>query len=198
MKKSLKVITSILLTLSMVFSLSACSSGAKLTQENVIKTVEIVETALKEFDTEKLQKYVSSTTLDYIIKFSNNHEQFAELGRAIFRDLEMEVESVDLENKTVTVTVRNKKLTNAASSFSKKLKERYSSFQLLQKLDDESFLDSSLGELVESIADAQLTTEVTVTLNIEQGKKNLILSFDADAEDAVSGGALQAIKKIFG
>lgn len=198
MKKALKVITSILLTLSMVFSLSACSSGAKLTQENVIKTVEIVETALKEFDTEKLQKYVSSTTLDYIIKFSNNHEQFAELGRAIFRDLEMEVESVDLENKTVTVTVRNKKLTNAASSFSKKLKERYSSFQLLQKLDDESFLDSSLGELVESIADAQLTTEVTVTFNIEQGKKNLILSFDADAEDAVSGGALQAIKKIFG
>lgn len=198
MKKALKVITSILLTLSMVFSLSACSSGAKLTQENVIKTVEIVETALKEFDTEKLQKYVSSTTLDYIIKFSNNHEQFAELGRAIFRDLEMEVESVDLENKTVTVTVRNKKLTNAASSFSKKLKERYSSFQLLKKLDDESFLDSSLGELVESIADAQLTTEVTVTLNIEQGKKNLILSFDADAEDAVSGGALQAIQKIFG
>lgn len=198
MKKALKVITSILLTLSMVFSLSACSSGAKLTQENVIKTVEIVETALQEFDTEKLQKYVSSTTLDYIIKFSNNHEQFAELGRAIFKDLEMEVESVDLENKTVTVTVRNKKLTNAASSFSKKLKERYSSFQLLQKLDDESFLDSSLGELVESIADAQLTTEVTVTLNIEQGKKNLILSFDADAEDAVSGGALQAIKKIFG
>lgn len=198
MKKALKVITSILLTLSMVFSLSACSSGAKLTQENVIKTVEIVETALKEFDTEKLQKYVSSTTLDYIIKFSNNHEQFAELGRAIFKDLEMEVESVDLENKTVTVTVRNKKLTNAASSFSKKLKERYSSFQLLQKLDDESFLDSSLGELVESIADAQLTTEANVTLNIEQGKKNLILSFDADAEDAVSGGALQAIKKIFG
>ena len=198
MKKSLKVITSILLTLSMVFSLSACSSGAKLTQENVIKTVEIVETALKEFDTEKLQKYVSSTTLDYIIKFSNNHEQFAELGRAIFKDLEMEVESVDLENKTVTVTVRNKKLTNAASSFSKKLKERYSSFQLLQKLDDESFLDSSLGELVESIADAQLITEATVTLNIEQGKKNLILSFDTDAEDAVSGGALQAIKKIFG
>lgn len=198
MKKALKVITSILLTLSMVFSLSACSSGAKLTQENVIKTVEIVETALKEFDTEKLQKYVSSTTLDYIIKFSNNHEQFAELGRAIFRDLEMEVESVDLENKTVTVTVRNKKLTNAASSFSKKLKERYSSFQLLKKLDDESFLDSSLGELVESISQAQLTTEVTVTLNIEQGKKNLILSFDADAEDAVSGGALQAIKKIFG
>lgn len=198
MKKALKVITSILLTLSMVFSLSACSSGAKLTQENVIKTVEIVETALKEFDTEKLQKYVSSTTLDYIIKFSNNHEQFAELGRAIFKDLEMEVESVDLENKTVTVTVRNKKLTNAASSFSKKLKERYSSFQLLQKLDDESFLDSSLGELVESIADAQLTTEANVTLNIEQGKKNLILSFDADAEDAVSGGALQAIQKIFG
>ena len=198
MKKALKVITSILLTLSMVFSLSACSSGAKLTQENVIKTVEIVETALKEFDTEKLQKYVSSTTLDYIIKFSNNHEQFAELGRAIFRDLEMEVESVDLENKTVTVTVRNKKLTNAASSFSKKLKERYSSFQLLQKLDDESFLNSSLGELVESISQAKLTTEATVTLNIEQGKKNLILSFDADAEDAVSGGALQAIQKIFG
>lgn len=198
MKKTFKALAAVLLVVSIIFSLAACSSGAKLTQENVIKTVETVETALKEFDTDTLQKYVSSATLDYIIKFSENHEQFAELGRAIFRDLEMEVESVDLENQTVTVTVRNKKLTNAASSFSKKLKERYSSFQLLQKLNDESFLDSSLGELVESIADAQLITETTVTLNIEQGKKNLILSFDTDAEDAVSGGALQAIKKIFG
>lgn len=198
MKKTLKGLAAILLIIGIVFSLSACSSGAKLTEENVVKTVKTVETALKEFDTEKLQKYVSSTTLDYIIKFSENHEQFTELGKAIFADLEMEVESVDLENKTVTVVVRNKKLTNAASGFSKKLKEKYSSFQLLQKLDDESFLDSSLGELVNSIADAKLTTEATVTLNIEQGKRNLVLSFDTDAEDAVSGGALQAIKKIFG
>lgn len=198
MKKTLKGLAVVLIILNIVFSLSACSSGAKLTEENVIKTVNTVETALKEFDTDKLQKYVNSTTLDYIIKFSENHEQFTELGKAIFADLEMEVDSVDLENKTVTVTVRNKMLTNAASGFSKKLKEKYSSFQLLQKLSDESFLDSSLGELVKSIGDAKLTAEATVTLNIEQGKKNLILSFDDDAEDAVSGGALKAIKKIFG
>lgn len=198
MKKTIKGLAAVLLIMSIVLSFSACSSGAKLTEENVIETVQTVEEALKEFDTEKLQKYVSSSTLDYIIKFSENHEQFTELGKAIFADLEMEVDSVDLENKTVTVTVRNKKLTNAASNFSKKLKEKYSSFQLLKMLDNESFLNSSLGELVESIADAQLTTEATVTLNIEQGKKNLVLSFDEDAEDAVSGGALQAIKKIFG
>lgn len=198
MKKTLKGLAVVLIILNIVFSLSACSSGAKLTEENVIKTVNTVETALKEFDTDKLQKYVNSTTLDYIIKFSENHEQFTELGKAIFADLEMEVDSVDLENKTVTVTVRNKMLTNAASGFSKKLKEKYSSFQLLQKLSDENFLDSSLGELVKSIGDAKLTAEATVTLNIEQGKKNLVLSFDDDAEDAVSGGALKAIKKIFG
>ena len=39
---------------------------------------------------------------------------------------------------------------------------------------------------------------VDITLNIEQGSKNLKLSFDENAENAVSGGALTAIKSIFG
>ena len=39
---------------------------------------------------------------------------------------------------------------------------------------------------------------IDITLNIEQGSKNLKLSFDEKAEDAVSGGALSSIKAIFG
>jgi hypothetical protein len=42
-----------------------------------------------------------------------------------------------------------------------------------------------------------LPDAVEVTLDIEQGKKNLVLSFDTDAEDAVSGGALTSIKSIY-
>lgn len=37
---------------------------------------------------------------------------------------------------------------------------------------------------------------IDITLNIEQGSKNLKLAFDDAAENAVSGGALNAIKSL--
>ena len=37
---------------------------------------------------------------------------------------------------------------------------------------------------------------IDITLNIEQGSKNLKLAFDDTAENAVSGGALNAIKSL--
>ena len=39
---------------------------------------------------------------------------------------------------------------------------------------------------------------VDIVLNIQQDSKNLVLSFDENAEDTVSGGALSAIKSIYG
>ena len=197
MKNAMKKSLAAMLVFAMIFSLSACSSKTEMTEENIVNAVDVVEDALRNFDVDKLEKYVDSQTLDYILKFAESHEQFVELGKAIFANLEMEVQSVDTENQTVTLTVRNKKLDRTASKFSQNLKGQYSSMQLLNMLSDEDFLDSSLGELVEMIQSATLTKEATVTLKVEQGKKNLVLSFDVDSEDAVSGGALQAIKKIF-
>lgn len=196
MKNIPKILTSVILVVVLAFSFSSCAK-TEMTEENITDTVSTVETALKEFDSKTLEKYVSSSTLSYIMKYAENHQQFADLGKAIFKDLEITVTSVDVENGTVTLDVKNKNLKTAASIFALNLKDKYTTMQLLQKLDDEAFLDESLGTLVDSINSTKDTVEATVTLKVVQGKRNLVLSFDDDGEDAVSGGALTGIKNIY-
>lgn len=199
MKNTLKKVLCIGLCIIALFSLTGCSGNNELTEENVRNTVDIAVEALKDFDEKKLEKYVDSATLSYIIKFANGHEQFADLGRAIFENLTVEISSIDLENQTVTVEILNKNLYSAASDFAEKLTSNYSGFQLLGKLGDDEFLDYNLGELVKSIDDSFMRVEpISVVLKITQDKRNLVLSFDEEAEDAVSGGALTAIKNITG
>lgn len=195
MKKTL----SILLCLAfMLVSFTACSSNS-MTEKNVTKTVDTAFAALKEFDTDTLQKYVDSSTLNTIVGYAEKHEQLKQLGQAIFENVDYEIKSIDLDKKTVTLTVKNKDLAQGASEFANELKKDYSAFQLLSKLSDDTFLDSRLAQLKEKIADAQMEENgVDITLNIEQGSKNLKLTFDDTAENAVSGGALSSIKAIFG
>lgn len=195
MKKTL----SILLCLAfMLVSFTACSSNS-MTKKNVTKTVDTAFAALKEFDTDTLQKYVDSSTLNTIVGYAEKHEQLKQLGQAIFENVDYEIKSIDLDKKTVTLTVKNKDLAQGASEFANELKKDYSAFQLLAKLSDDTFLDSRLAQLKEKIADAQMEENgVDITLNIEQGSKNLKLAFDDTAENAVSGGALSSIKAIFG
>ncbi|WP_177918360.1 hypothetical protein [uncultured Eubacterium sp.] len=196
MKKFVKVAACVILSVIMALSFASCSS-TKMTEKNVIETVSAVETALKEFDTEALNRYVSSTTLDYIVKLSASHEQFAKLGKAMFADLELEVKSVDTENQTVTISVSNKKLNEIASIFTEGLKSNYSNTELLRKLNDDSFLNNSLNVLLEGIKNSKTPVQAEITVKVEKGKKNLVLALDETAEDAVSGGALGAIKKIY-
>ena len=78
------------------------------------------------------------------------------------------------------------------------LNSEYSAFQLLSQLNNDNFLDAKLSELRTRIEKSELFPEsVEVTLSVTQGKKNLILSFDSNAEDVVSGGALSVIKSIY-
>lgn len=196
----MKKIISAFLVLSIVFAFAGCSGpNAKMTEENITETVNVAVEALKEFDTEKLNKYVDSSTLSYIVGFAEDHEQFAELGRAIFKNLTVDVKSIDIENKTVTVTVRNKDLEQAAYDFTQDLLSNYSKIQLLGKLTNDSWLDSNLSTLVSAIGKAKMADQgIDVTLTIRQEKKNLVLCFDETAENAVSGGALGAVKSIVG
>ena len=188
----------IFLCLLMAFSLSACSAGTELNEQNVTLTVEKVEKALKDFDEKDLKKYVESETLTKILAVSSGKKQFEELGEAIFDDLSMKVDSVDLENSTVTVSVTNRDLYQIAADFAQSLSENYTDFQLLGKLNDESFLNSNLTKLTEQIENAPMQqSPVKITLGVKKSKKNLILVFDEDAENAVSGGALGAIMKTF-
>ena len=197
MKNIPKILLSVVLAVALAFSFSSCSKSVELTEENVIETVSVVEESLKKFDTKKLEKYVKSSTLSTIMRYADKHKQFKELGKAIFSDLSITVDDVDIKNQTVTVTVKNKDLSSVASDFAEKLKNNYSAVQLLNKLDDDDFLDFSLNQLVESMDAVDDETEVTVTLNVKKGDKNLVLTFDDDSEDAVSGGALTAIKNIY-
>ena len=153
--------------------------------------------ALKEFDTDKLQKYVDSSTLNTIANYAQKQEQFKTLGQAIFENLDYEIKDIDLDKKTVTITVKNKDLSDGAKKFAEEITSEYSGVQLLGKLNDVSFLNTKLAELKDLISNAKMEEDgIDITLNIEQGSKNLKLAFDDTAENAVSGGALNAIKSL--
>ncbi len=65
---------------------------------------------------------------------------------------------------------------------------------MLSLLKDETFLNTSLAKLTAEISAATVPDNPeTVTLTVVQGAKNLTLSFNSEAEDAVSGGAISAI-----
>lgn len=195
----MKKIMCLALALILCLSFTACSGpNAEMTEENITETVEVAETALKEFDTKKLEKYVDSSTLKIIISYAENHDQFKELGEAIFANLSLTINNIDTENGTVTLTALNKDLRDVTSNFASDLKGSYSALDLLRQLDDDNFLDTNLAVLQSGIEQAQMMpTGTVITLTIEQDKKNLKLKFDEQAENAVSGGALSAVKNIY-
>lgn len=192
------------LSLALVFILVAtllcgCSSApnADMTERNVKKTVDVAFEALKNFDIEALNTYVKSSTLTQIIGFAEEHEQFKELGRAIFANLEYEIVDIDLDAALVIVAVKNKDLGDAAKSFMDSLLAEYSIIDLLSLLNDDAWLNNNLSVLTNSIDNCEMNPDsVEVTLKIREGAENLVLRFGTDAEDAVSGGALDAIKSI--
>lgn len=194
-----KFFCTLLAVMLVCLSLCSCSkTNTQMTEENITASVEIVEKALKNFDTKKLDKYVDSKTLDIIVGYAEKHQQFKDLGKAIFENLEFEIKEINTEDGTVLISVKNKDLYGAANDFATNLKNNYSSFQLLSKLDDEDFLDKKLTLLCEDINNSEmLSFPLDMTLRVKAGKKNLVFIFDENAEDCVSGGALQAIKNIY-
>lgn len=197
MKKALSLVLVFVLVAAL---LSGCSSApnADMTEKNVKKTVSVAFQALKDFDVEALDTYVKSSTLSQIMTFAEGHEQFADLGRAIFANLSYEIVEIDLDSETVTLSVTNKDLTQAASDFADELLSDYSLFELLGLLGDDAWLDKNLSALIKSIDECELNPEPTeITLKIREGADNLVLRFTSEAEDAVSGGALDAIMNFF-
>lgn len=194
--KATKGFICVLLALMLCFSFVGCNSS-KVTEQDVTKTVDKAVIALRNFDKKKMNKYIDSQTLSYIITLSKGHDQFVELGKAIFQNLEIEVEEVDLENQTVTLSIRNKSLFRIASSFTRDLLKNYSTLQIVNLLKNEDFLDRSLKLLVDEINEqTTYSSAKSVTLNYEKKNGHIVLSLDEDAEKAFSGGALTAVKQI--
>lgn len=193
----------IALFLSIVFIIccfSACAkTSAEMTQENITATADTVFTALKEFNTEDLETYVSSSTLSVIMSYAKQHEQFAELGRAMFANLTYEITAIDTANKTVTLSVSNKDLAQVAGDFASDLMGKYSTFNLLSNLSSDTWLDSNLSILTDDIDAAPMMSQpAEITVTVQQVDDNLVFVFDEDAENGVSGGALGAIKSAIG
>lgn len=197
MKKGIALFLSIVL---IICCFSACAkTSAEMTQENITATAYTVFTALKEFNTEDLETYVSSSTLSVIMSYAKQHEQFAELGRAMFANLTYEITAIDTANKTVTFSVSNKDLAQVAGDFASDLMGKYSTFNLLSNLSSDTWLDSNLSILTEDINAAPMMSQpAEITVTIQQADDNLVFAFDENAENGVSGGALGAIKSAIG
>lgn len=195
MRHSAKRSFCLFLCFILTFALGGCAGNTEVNEKNITKTVEKVEAALKSFDRETLEKYVSSQTLKYILAFSKNKAQFVTLGQAMFEKLEIDITAIDTANQTVTLAVKNRDMRIAATTFTQTLTaQNLSQIELLAKLSDDAFLDASLASLKSEIAAAIVPDNpVEVTLSVAKGQKNLMLVFDETAEDAVSGGALSAI-----
>ena len=201
--KIAKKVLAVVLSLLMVFSLSACSSSSnELTEENVTLTVDTIMTALKEFDTDTLSAYVDSTTLSTIITYAGGYDEITTLAGAMFENLDYSVVDIDLtdsENATVTLSVINKDMGDEAKEYIDNLLDQYSTIQLLAKLATANWLNTQVEALVMRIDECEMQEEYTeITLTITQGEDNLVLAFDETAEDAVSGGVLSAVSALFG
>lgn len=193
-----KIISLSLAVIMIALSLCACSKPtAKMSEGNIKKTVNTAFSALKDFDTEDLRKYVDSSTLSIIISYAEQHRQLADLGKAIFKNLDYEIKEIDIDRKTVVVSVKNKNLASAAQTFADGLKG-FSTFELLSKLSDDTWLDENLSELTSAISASPDKEEyVDITLHVKEAGDHLTLGFTSDAEDEVSGGAITAIKSVF-
>ena len=83
----MKKLLSLVLALLLALSFAGCSGSTAMTEKNVTATVDQAFSALKDFNTKKLEKYVDSKTLSVIITYANKHDQFADLGKALFKNL---------------------------------------------------------------------------------------------------------------
>ena len=195
MKNTIKKSLSLILCFVLTLALSACSSETSINEENVNNTVTAVEKALKDFDRLSLKAYVKSSTLETILNLSKSHSQFTALGQAMFEKLEISVKSFDKKNQTVTLLVKNRDMAEIGANFAKELTDGRSALDMMKLLNDDAFLDSSLKKLTAEISEATVPDNPTeITVSIEKGNNNLILVFDEEDENAVSGGALTAIK----
>lgn len=198
-----KVISIALVILMIASTFCACSSAPnnKLTEKNITKTVDVVFEALKTFDTKTVKTYVDSTTLDIILTYASKKDQFKKLGIAMFENLTYEIKEIDTDGQTVTLSVKNKDLSKVASDYTENLLEQYSGLagmlELAKGITDDAWINSNLAVLTKGINEAVMKDEaVEITLSLEQKKDRLVFTFTESSEDAVSGGALTAIKKM--
>ncbi len=202
MKFFKKISAAILAVLLCAGLFTGCSSStsltADMTEENVEATLQVVFDALVKFDTDDLKNYVDSSTLDSIISYAKKYSQFTDLAKAMFANLSYDIDEIDLETESIYLTVYNKDLYDAAYEFVDNLTENYSTIQLLGKLTDSDWLDTNLQLLEDEIEDSPMDPfGEEIILTISQKSDNLVLEFDTEAEDAVSGGALGAITRLF-
>lgn len=212
MKKVAKKIICITLCLALCFGFGGCSSN-ELNEENVTATIQKAEEGFKDLNVATLGKYVKFGTLsNFSSSLGENVDiaqsisvgdlsdlkPFAELCNILFANLDIEIDSINLEEMTVDVTITNNDYYTPALLYAYNLKKTYSTQDLLRLFSNQERFEEKLNELIISLKDAETTTKTTTaTIKIEQGDKNLVLVLDKDAEYAVTAGVISAIMSIY-
>lgn len=197
MQSKIKKGICLVIAFAMTLTFSACSGAKSMSEKNINATVAKVEKALQEFDKVTLKKYVKSTTLGTILSLSDSHPQFKALGQSMFEKLTISVKSIDKKNSTVTLLVNNRDMSQIAAEFTKEITAGKSTVDLIRLLGNDTFLNTSLAKLTAQISEATVPDNPKeITVSVEKGNENIILDFDYNAEDAVSGGVLTAVKAV--
>ena len=193
----MKKILCVLLTLSIAFLASSCSSGKDA--QALEPSADGAKAALCEFNIDDFKKYASSETLNEIEKQIETYPQIEILSKAIFKNLEIEVKSAKLNDKTgkgtAVLKIKNKDLKQLASDYITSMVSDY----LLGKVDlkDEAFLNEQIEILSTQIEDAPDGEWQKVKVNTKKGSDGVWrILFNDEAENAVMGGAAASIKGI--
>ncbi len=193
MKKYLCIVISIIMALF----LTSCTSGED--NQAVRDSVEAARQALIEFDTNEFEKYAKSETLDAIEGQTAVYPQINTLAQEIFKELEIEVKRVKINDEkgtgTATLKIRNKALKEPASDYVSSMVTQY--LQGNVDLKDSTFINEQLEALCKIVEGAETGDWVKVKVDVEKRNDGTwIIVFNDDAEDAVMGGAASVIKNI--
>lgn len=213
MEKAAKTIICIILCLAMCFGFGGCSSN-ELSESNVTATVDKVEQAFKDLNVATLAKYIKFGTLSNLssslgedvnladsisVSDVSQLKPFVSLCDIMFANLEIEINSINLEEMTVDVSITNADYYQQSMIFAYNLKKNYNLQELLSLMANQQRFEEKLGELITSLEETEVQTKtIEATLTIEQGDKNLVLVLDKNAERAITGGVLTSIMTIYG
>ena len=198
MKKAKKILCSAL-ALIMIFSFSACSSENKDPATQFKDNVNAVEKGLLEFDLNEVLKYAKGDSISSIKLVSKHSEDFKEIAKAIFYNLQITVEEVNIEEGEdigdVTLKIKNKDLSEVITNYIGNNIQSIIDGEL--DLSDEKVAEEQLKIIHKAINDCTTMVENTVVVPVEKNKSGRwILLFSSEAEDALSGGTASVINAI--
>lgn len=202
MKNIAKKLLAAALALIMVFSLAACQGNS---EKSVQSTVKSALTAIKKYDTKKINKLIESNTFDALEENLSLLEDGEKLLKVLFTEFEFEIGETVVEKEkeedgvsataTCDVLIKNRDIQTVASTY---LLTTIGGLRN-QTIDiaDKEYQKSEVAKILEKLnAEDVKKKEYNVQINLEKRKGKWIVVLGGSAESAVFGGASAPIQTI--